>query len=106
MHRIILAGQLSFYEKIALFSDPNVHLCLCPSRQKSAITFDSLDRPAQTFQGPLNSAQVIFGRMTRTHRKRGFLPNLSHPRVLGKGGGVMPILKREDGANKTLGVEF
>ena len=33
---------------------------VCLSLQKSAITFDSLEWPARTFQGPLNSSQVIF----------------------------------------------
>ena len=65
-------GQLCFYEKFVLFSDPNVRPSNRPSPQKSAVTFDSLDRPARNFQGPLNSSQVTFGRVTRTP-KRGFL---------------------------------
>ena len=36
-----------------------VSVCLLP--QKSAVTFDSLNGSAQTFRGPLNSSQVIFG---------------------------------------------
>ena len=48
--------------------------CVCPSvrpsvrvsQQKSSVTFDALDRSAQNFQGPLNSLQVIFGRVIWT----------------------------------------
>jgi hypothetical protein len=39
-------------------------------------------------------------------RKRGFLPNLSPPRVLGQGGRVIPFRKREDEAKKMLGADF
>ena len=37
--------------------------------------------------------------------KGGFLPNLSHPRVLGQGGCVMPF-QNLDEAKKMLGAEF
>ena len=67
------------------------HVSVRLSLQKSAVTFDSLDGHAQDFHGPLNSAQVIFGRVTRTpgpsgsgqDPKKGFLSNLSPPGVLG-----------------------
>ena len=39
-------------------------------------------------------------------RKRGFLPNLSPPRVLGQWGRVIPFRNREDQAKKMLGAEF
>ena len=50
---------------------PSVH----PSLQKSGVTFDSLDGPARNFQGPLNSAQVIFGRVTWTPGPSGSGPD-------------------------------
>ena len=53
-------------------------LCVCPSVcpcKNSAVTFDSLDGPARNFQGPLNSAQVIFGRVTRTPGPSGSGPD-------------------------------
>ena len=39
--------------------------------KKSALTFDSVDGPAQNFQGLLNSLQVIFGWVTRTQGPSG-----------------------------------
>ena len=39
-------------------------------------------------------------------RKRGFLPNLSPPGVLGQGGCVAPFRNWDNEANKTLGAEF
>ena len=47
----------------------SVCLSVCPSvrlsPQKSAVTFDPLDRSARNFQGPLTSWQVIFGRVMK-----------------------------------------
>ena len=71
----------------------SVCLCVCPSvclsLQKSAVTFEPLDGSVWNFQGPLNSPQVIFGRVTWTPgpgpRKSGFPPNLSPQVVLGQG---------------------
>ena len=74
-----------------------VCLGVCPSvrlsLRKSAVTFEPLDGTAQNFQGPLNSSQVIFGRVTQTPRPRksGFLPDLSPPGVFGQGGRVTPF---------------
>ena len=45
---------------------PCVRPSVRPSLRKSAVTFDPLDGSARNFQGPLNSSQVIFGRVTRT----------------------------------------
>ena len=42
-----------------------IRVSIRPSPQKSAVTFDSLDGSARNFQGPFNSLQVIFGRVTR-----------------------------------------
>ena len=57
----------------------SVCLCVCASvhlsLQKSAVTFEPLDGSAQNFQGPLNSSQLIFGRVTRTPRSAGSGPD-------------------------------
>ena len=45
---------------------PCVRASVRPSLRKSVVTFDPLDGSAQNFQGPLNSSQLIFGRVTRT----------------------------------------
>ena len=93
----------------------SVRLSVCVSLQKSAVTFDSLDGPARNFQGPLNSSQEIFWAGDSDPRalgvrpgpqKRGFLPNLSPPGVLGQGGRVAPFRNRDNEANKMLGAEF
>ena len=74
------------------------------SPQKRAVTFDSVDRSAQNFKGPLNSVPVIFVQVTQTPgalgvrpgpRKRGFLPKLSPPGVLGR---VTPFRNWDDEA--------
>ena len=53
-----------------IFVWASVYLGVCPSK-KSALTFDSVDGPAQNFQGLLNSLQVIFGWVTRTQEPSG-----------------------------------
>ena len=107
-------------QKKSCYGSEVIHfLCVCASvcpssQQKSAITFDPLHGPAQNFQGPLNSSQVIFGWVTRTlgppvrpgPRKKGFLPNLSPPWVLEQGAHVIPFRKWKENANKMLGAEF
>ena len=62
-------GQLCFYKKSHYLLTPmSVRLCVCVSvrvsPRKSAATFEPMDGSAQTFQGPLNSLQVIFGRVS------------------------------------------
>ena len=58
-----------------------IHFCLCVraserlSLRKSAVTFEPLDGSAQNFQGPLNSLQLIFGRVARTLRPAGSGPD-------------------------------
>ena len=54
---------------------PSVHLSVCPSQRKSAITFEPLDWQAQNFQDPLTSSQIIFGRVTQTPRPSGSSPD-------------------------------
>ena len=48
-----------------------VCLCVWRSLQKSAVTFNSLDPPGQNYQGPRNSAEVIFGRVNPNPQHRG-----------------------------------
>ena len=58
-----------------------IRFCLCirvsvrPSLRKSAVTFEPLDGSAQNFQGPLNSSQLIFVRVTRIPRPAGSGPD-------------------------------
>ena len=54
---------------------PCVRASVCPSLRKSAVTFEPLDRSARNFQGPLNSSQVIFRRVTRTPGPAGSGPD-------------------------------
>ena len=58
-----------------VFVCPSVRLCVYVSLRKSAVTFKPLYGLAQNFQGPLNSLQVIFGRVTRTPGPAGSGPD-------------------------------
>ena len=63
--------NFAFMKKLHYFiTQMCVRVSMCPCVQvivrpsvtaKSAVTYESLDRPARNFQGPLNSLQVIFG---------------------------------------------
>ena len=53
----------------------SVCLCVCASPRKSALTFEGGDGSARNFQGPPNSSQVIFGRVTRTPGPSGSGPD-------------------------------
>ena len=55
------------------------------SLRKSAVTFEPLDGSARNFQVPLNSSQLIFGRVTRTPKKRVSAKSISS-RGFGAGG--------------------
>ena len=54
---------------------PCVRASVRPSLRKSAVTFEPLDGSARNFQGPLNSSQLIFGRVTRTPGPAGSGPD-------------------------------
>ena len=70
-------------KKISLWyrGDSFLSVCLCVcvsvrlSLRKSAVTFEPLDGSARNFQGPLNSSQLIFGRVTRTPGPAGSGPD-------------------------------
>ena len=72
------------------------------------LTFDPFARLGSNFQGQPNSLQVIFGLAvwTRGPPKRGFLPSLSPPGVLGQGGCVISFRKQDNKENKMLGGDF
>ena len=65
---------------------PCVCVSVCLSLQKSAATFEPLDGLAQNFQGPLNSSQLIFGRVTRTPRPAGSGPDPENAKSISSGG--------------------
>ena len=84
---------------------PCVRPCVSLSPQKSAVTFEPLDRLARNFQGPLTSSLVIFGQVTRTPgpsvsgpdpEKGGFCQIYLLRGGLGQGGRVTPFRNWDD----------